>query len=356
MSSTATTTQTLTADQHAEILGLMMASNPDKARADLASRLAAVEQSMAARARTYGDARQNYPLPAAVGDIRQQVAQAIPLRARSAAVADGSPAPAVAAPTPALVDAEVHAALLAAAGQRYVDDLRRRLAPAVAALEARLAVVVADLAASDGRHAAGNFAGDHDATFGRYASLVTSKGDLSARLATLRAGSDAGRAAQASAVKAAIDAAGAAVVAAAIRDSRLMQGSHWESHPGNAGLKAGAAAVAAIDADLAKLGGADAPGPVADSLRADRKAAAAALQAKRAAVDADLKAGVDGLIAAAIAGDEPARASIEQAARAEPRAFPSGFADSLQAAQWERSPIGPTALAMLDAASIPPKP
>ena len=46
-----TKTTTLTADQHAEVLGLMVQSNPEKARADLAASLAEAEDRIAAFSR-----------------------------------------------------------------------------------------------------------------------------------------------------------------------------------------------------------------------------------------------------------------------------------------------------------------
>lgn len=54
------------------------------------------------------------------------------------------------------------------------------------------------------------------------------------------------------------------------------------------------------------------------------------------------------LVAAAVAGDEPARARIEAAAREQPRAFKADFARSIREAQFEWSPEGASALAMIE--------
>ena len=251
----------------------------------------------------------------------------------------------------------MHSTLLAAAGQAYVDDLRRQLAPASATLKAQLAQAVADVGVTDARHASGTHAAGHDETFTRYAELVTSKADLAARIATLEAGLAKGLGTQASLVAAAIKAAGGAdAVATGIKEGWLLTGHHdgADTDPtAAADIRAKAAAVAALDDQFARLGGSAAVGKLAQSVATDRAAAATALDKARAASGGRIMAAIKGLVAGAASGDEPSRAAIGAVTRANPRAFVDGFADSLRAAQWEWSPLGPTALAMIDASGLP---
>ncbi len=155
--------------------------------------------------------------------------------------------------------------------------------------------------------------------------------------------------AQAARVSAAIAAAGGpAAVATGIEEAWLASGQYWGSDPSHPEVQAKAAAVAALDGQLARLGGGAAGGTLGAGPAADRAGAAKDLDSSRSGVDGRLKAGISGLPAPAAAGDEPARARAEAAARAKPRAFEPDFARSTRDGQFEWSDEGPASLAMIE--------
>ena len=159
---------------------------------------------------------------------------------------------------------------------------------------------------------------------------------------------------QADAVTAAINSAGGpAVIAKAITDRLMLRDKYWESHPEYSAVDSSAVTVASIDAQLAKLGGDNASGTLADNLRAERLKATASFQDRSAAVDADLQKSIADIVAKAMAGDEPSRVAILGDALAEPRAFASGFADSLDAAAFLRSPDPSGRLSLVLSTGLP---
>jgi len=159
---------------------------------------------------------------------------------------------------------------------------------------------------------------------------------------------------QADAVTAAINAAGGpSVIAKAITDSLMLRDKYWESHPQFSAVDSTASTVASIDAQLAKLGGDKATGTLADNLRAEREKATASYQDTSAAAYADLQKTITDLVSQAMAGDEPSRVSILGDALAEPRAFPTGFADALDAAMFPKSAEGSGLLALVLSTGLP---
>lgn len=348
--------------QAAEVLGHLLDSRGPEAVQELAAALAGAEASAARIATAFGEERRLgrsfvTPLRDAIGQVGGHVEEARRLRVRLAGLVKLGSAEAAAVvdggyPTAATSRDEIHAYLLDDAGQSYVNEVRLALAAGMADLAARLDIAKADLAAFKASHARGVSLGSHQqsqhaSAHSRYATLVTTRDDLTARLAALGAFTARVPGIQAARVKAAIDAAGGPGAAATGLNEA------WSISPGLRGVDHGAAEIAARAATLAnieaQLGQLDPAGggSLASALSADRDRAAADLAAAKSAASDRAKLGAAAIVDAAITGDEPARAAIETAARAQPRAFVDGFARSIMEAQFEWSSDGPEVLDMI---------
>jgi hypothetical protein len=357
MATATTTTPALTDAQSDEILKHMLESDGPGAVQEMVQGLAQVESEAARYAsqvitwqRDIGKPFQPTQTVASIsGQVLFFVAEAREIRSRLAALAKLGSAEAGAAidpggfPSAPSATIEAHLILLQGAGQVYIDQLRREIKDRAASLTARLTEA--------GASAAGSHPSVHTANHARHVALITTRDTLKARIASLDALAVQAPKFQAAAVAGVVQKTGGAdPIAVGVREARIIAGQWLTSDPSHVDVVAKAAAKGAIDQQLGQLDGA---GSLGSGLAADLTTATADLDATRGAIDSRLKAGVTAQIVAAMAGDEPARSGIEALARAQPRAFPPGFADALAQAQFEYSADGSTALDALQQASKP---
>jgi hypothetical protein len=366
MATATTTTPALTDAQSDEILKHMLESDGPGAVQEMVQGLAQVESEAARYAsqvitwqRDIGKPFQPTQTVASIsGQVLFFVAEAREIRSRLAALAKLGSAEAGAAidpggfPSAPSATIEAHLILLQGAGQVYIDQLRREIKDRAASLTARLTEALTHLKNHEaGASAAGSHPSVHTANHARHVALITTRDTLKARIASLDALAVQAPKFQAAAVAGVVQKTGGAdPIAVGVREARIIAGQWLTSDPSHVDVVAKAAAKGAIDQQLGQLDGA---GSLGSGLAADLTTATADLDATRGAIDSRLKAGVTAQIVAAMAGDEPARSGIEALARAQPRAFPPGFADALAQAQFEYSADGSTALDALQQASKP---